>query len=760
METSNALLTLTIGIGISGATEMIIESLGSKFKSYTSTALSTSRFEEVKVKFPMVSHKMVSRPFDTKKSSSDQGLEPQSYDLVVASNAIHFAEDIGLVLQNIRSLLKPGGYLVLLEVTEKDASRIGFMLGGLRGLTQSDANFGKLFLPLSTAQLHSILRKTGFSGIDTMSMSQESLAYPFSVLVAQAMDDRVAFLRQPLFAKPMVDEDLKDLIIIGTTTLGSATLSTEVCSMLSQRFDTTVIETIEEVTALPSELPTTVLVLTELCDPVFKDMTAAKLQAIKSLLRDDRNVVWVTRGCKAAEPYSNMMVGLGRSASNEHKELRLQFLDVDEGCDIKAEQLCELLLTLRVTQVWEREGIMEKILWTTEPELRMAGNHLLVPRIYQHEARNKRYNSKKRQITQELQTQTNKASIIYDVPSNAYRLVSDASTSCPSFGDRISIQVVCSLLLSLNLAGGRHLFPIVGRRIGTDEAVVALSTSNTSLVDIPKAYVIPLKVQPGKERYLLLRIACELLVQSILSKVHTGGAILALGFESRLLELLCFRASQKDITLYQITNDPLSKGPTSIFVHPMEFQKSLEAKIPSNISVLVDLSEDPAQDELHKRLVRSLPAFCEVLTAAKLFSKKASSGYDGIQPDSFESLIFDILIHTEFDFDTNGLDADIFAVPLKQVPTITSTDSFTIVDWTIETSAPVDIQPVDYGIQFSGDKTYLLVGLTGDLGQSLCEWFVQHGARYLALTSRKPNVSQRWLDAMRTAGANIKVCAM
>ncbi|KAK1140467.1 putative Hybrid PKS-NRPS biosynthetic cluster [Aspergillus melleus] len=750
-----------IGIGSNGAAEVVLDSLGSTFKSYTYTDLSTSFFEKAKIRFPKISHKMVFRSFDIKKSPSDQGFEPRSYDLILVSNVAYSARDIGQALQNIRSLLRPGGYLVLLEMTEQEASRIRFILGGLSGWLQGDENHEKLFPVLSKAQWHNLLRNAGYSGIDTIVISQDGLTYPFAVSLTQAMDDRVAFLRHPLFAKPIGNQDLEDLLIVGATTLESAKLSTDVCSVLSQRFATTVIETIEGLTAKPNGLPMTVLILTELCEPIFKDMTLAKLQAIKHLLKDDRNVVWVTRGCKGAEPYSNMVVGLGRSASNEQKELRLQILDVDEGCTLKAEQLCEMLLTLRVTQIWEREGTMEQILWSTEPELRMEGNHLLIPRLYQHQAQNNRYNSKQRQITQDLPTQTNKISIMYDVLSKAYRLVNDESTMNACSSETISIRVDCSLLSSLRLAGGCYLFPIIGRRLDTDEAVLALSTSNTSLLDVPKQYVIPIKMQFGKESHLLLWTVWELLAHSILSRAPTGGAVLVLGINPSLLELLCFRASQNDKIVYRITDDPLSKEPASIFVHPMEFQRSLKAKIPSNISVFVDLSEDPAQANLHKRLVSSLPAFCEVLTAAMLFSSKASSSYSKALPEPFQDgLLLDDPAYSDFGFNSNGLDTDTLSLPLKQVPTLSTAEPFLMVEWAVDTHAPVEIQPVDYGIRFSKDKAYLLVGLTGDLGQSLCEWFVEHGAKYLVLTSRKPNISQTWLDSMTVAGATIKVCAM
>ncbi len=46
-------------------------------------------------------------------------LAAASYDLVVACNVMPAAHSIDLTLENLRSLLKPGGRLILMEITRK-----------------------------------------------------------------------------------------------------------------------------------------------------------------------------------------------------------------------------------------------------------------------------------------------------------------------------------------------------------------------------------------------------------------------------------------------------------------------------------------------------------------------------------------------------------------------------------------------------------------------------------------------------------------
>ncbi|KAH2720252.1 hypothetical protein KXW77_000638, partial [Aspergillus fumigatus] len=156
-------------------------------------------------------------------------------------------------------------------------------------------------------------------------------------------------------------------------------------------------------------------------------------------------------------------------------------------------RLSEMLLRLRVTQLWERHRTLDHILWTTEPEFRMTkDNKLAIPRMYQNEAQNNRYNSKQRQISYPVNPGIDKVSIACSEPSPAaFRLVNERPCSTASSSeDLVSIRVVCSLLSALRVAGGLYLFAVIGRRMDTDDTVFALSTSNTSFVQVPRHFTI------------------------------------------------------------------------------------------------------------------------------------------------------------------------------------------------------------------------------------------------------------------------------
>ncbi|CAG9947949.1 unnamed protein product [Clonostachys rosea f. rosea IK726] len=65
-----------------------------------------------------------------------------------------------------------------------------------------------------------------------------------------------------------------------------------------------------------------------------------------------------------------------------------------------------------------------------------------------------------------------------------------------------------------------------------------------------------------------------------------------------------------------------------------------------------------------------------------------------------------------------------------------------IIDWGTEAEVEALVEPADTFPLFSKETTYWLVGLTGTLGCSLCQWMLRNGARYFVLTSRNPKIDR------------------
>ena len=72
----------------------------------------------------------------------------------------------------------------------------------------------------------------------------------------------------------------------------------------------------------------------------------------------------------------------------------------------------------------------------------------------------------------------------------------------------------------------------------------------------------------------------------------------------------------------------------------------------------------------------------------------------------------------------------------------------------------IEVQPINAQGFFSKDKTYILIGLSGKIGQSLTALKVSNGAGCVCLTSRCPDIDQRWMKSFKQTGASVKIYPM
>ncbi|KAL4953212.1 hypothetical protein BDW69DRAFT_165916 [Aspergillus filifer] len=773
---------LDIGTGTGDATKTILNRLGSAFQSYTcaNAGATVALPTPLRQLYNTADDRIIVKPFDVGTNLLSQGFEGHSYDLVVSTTSFNTASDVKALLSGVHSLLRPGGYLVLVKQLSQAP--------GHGAEANSDMSTSKP--QLSSAQWHTLLSKCGFSGIDTIANApHDKSTNPFSVLLSQALDDRINWLRQPLFASipagVNMDTMLGDLLIIGGTSLETSRLITGVHVMLTHRFQNILaVETLEDLNTFVEnkDLPDTVLVLAEMEESVFQNLTTDKLQAMKALFADQRCVLWVTRGLQGTDPYRSMTIALGRVARNEQKDLRLQFLDLEEGANpglLDARRLSEMVLRLRAASFWEQERTVDSMLWSSEPELRLSrNNRLLIPRIYQQETQNNRYNSRMRQMSYNLCPTTDKISVIYSKSSKRF----DLRTGLLSHSNRrtensVPIRVLTSLLSALKVADGRLFFPVLGKRVDTDNTVLALSSCNSSLIDVPCGHVFPISFDASlaDTRCLLLSFTWGILAHTILAALQPGEALLTFGVEPGLLQILRHQAEDQGKSVHAVltaedTSILESAHVQTIFIHPQELKSVLKAKIPPNVSAFLDLSlpaYNLGQGSLQERLVSSLPASCQVHTPDTLFSTTSICPTVGQQSKHppITLPLRELLNHVSAGIDEHKISFPIASLTrsLNRVSQLApeEEDPFTIIDWIADDTVAVDYGPVDNDISFRFNATYLLVGLTGDLGQSLCEWFLDHGARYIALASRDPSkVDERWLRAMRKTGATVKLCTM
>ncbi|KAI5925273.1 hypothetical protein F4810DRAFT_718242 [Camillea tinctor] len=737
---------IEIGAGTGGATSGVLKSISSNFQTYTYTDITAGFFEKARDTFDEYADRLVFKTLDIANDPKTQGFAEGSYDLVVASNVLHATKFLGETMKNCRRLLKPGGYLVLLEITE-DHLRPQFIVSSLQGWFHGVED-GRIWAPTVTeAQWDSILRDTGFSGVDT------NVNSGFSVMVSRAVDDRVMALHQPLSGINEPGNNgtigVDHLLILGGRKQEVAQTIHKTRDLLATYVSkVTCVQHLDDFNSQSLEVPigATVLCLSDLDEPIFKDMNERRFQDLQTLVRNSKTLLWVTQGCRDDNPEANMMVGLGRSLLLEFPDLQLQFLDIASGVDPDPTMIAEFLLRLVYSGLPEYEGI----LWTTEHEIAVENGAVYIPRIMEHVTLNNRYNSTRRAIHQEVHlsetpVELSKGRVRELVLQNPHNV----SAATPSSAGDLQVQMTVSSAYPCMTSDSRALFLSVGSVVGASKKVLVLSDKNASLLSVPADEVVDWKLQQN-DAELLQHVVAMLLAESAVRS--TQGLLWVHQPDDDLIGPILDASKRSGCRVFLTTSVPNS-DPRLQYIHPCITSHDLEFIVPMQVATFINMQQDnnSSLDNLLRASVDASTAVHELFFDAN-GQKSLSLSFDESELRKIATgLLSAQIAHS------NG-------APVIPVQEITESPAkwpaTTIVQWDAPDTALLKIRPINHCSLFSANKTYLLVGLTGDLGLSICQWMIENGARHLVITSRNPKIDDSTVQYLQRQGAELRIMAL
>ncbi|GME45714.1 putative lovastatin nonaketide synthase protein [Neofusicoccum parvum] len=168
-----------VGAGTGGTTAAVLEALcpggarakgASRLLRYTYTDVSAGFFDKAAAKFGKWRGLMEFRVLDVERGAAEQGFAEGAYDVVVAANVVHATADLSATLANVRALLRPGGVLLLQEITQPEFVAGPLCFGQLPGWwlsTEERRPWGPL---LSEEGWREVLGANGF-GADVLTLS-------------------------------------------------------------------------------------------------------------------------------------------------------------------------------------------------------------------------------------------------------------------------------------------------------------------------------------------------------------------------------------------------------------------------------------------------------------------------------------------------------------------------------------------------------------------------------------------------------------
>jgi len=160
------LRVLEVGSGVGGTSVELIPALDGFAAEYLFTDVSEFFLNNARTRFgayPWVGY----RRFDLNADIRAQGLEPNTVDLIVCANVLHYATDADVAVDRLRELLQPGGWLLFIEAT-RDSYQImtsmEFLFDEGSG-DFSDARRAGEQTFLTRAQWHEVLDRAGADDI-------------------------------------------------------------------------------------------------------------------------------------------------------------------------------------------------------------------------------------------------------------------------------------------------------------------------------------------------------------------------------------------------------------------------------------------------------------------------------------------------------------------------------------------------------------------------------------------------------------------
>lgn len=768
---------LEIGAGTGSATQAAINRIGHSYHSYTFTDISAGFFEEAQAAFAEHSDKFIYQVLNIDEDPLAQGFEAHEYDLIIAANVLHATKSLEQTMRRVRRLLKPGGRLVALEGTNLDVIRITFVICGFEGWWLGEEDGRPMGALISAPAWEELLQKTGFGGFEAITGLDGGTFGAYSAFVSQASYDAIeesGDQGDASTASANIDSSdnpeeqqtqpprYDDLILVGGATERTSHLVSSLKELLTPQFNqifhAQTLEGLDLEGCAPSSA--TVLNLVDMDHPCFQDLSDDRLRGLKDLANRAHKLLWVSSGDEAYNPYFCMSRGFLGSLSHEDPHCLFQYLNiVDSGSD--EESIISTTLMRLVDADFSNDYTLSNRVDSIEPELRFENGMLMIPRIQNDVSANRRYNAGRRPIQDQVGLNQSTVQVIPLADEGDHRALVDVGKITqkqdPEFQ---TVRVLYSTLSALKVDGAEFLHLVIGQDVHSDTQLLALTDQHASIVSTPSSWCwkLPGNIADHTAAAFLHTTAWSLLALHLVHRARPGTVLLVHEANEILQRTIRATATAKGVQPRFSTSKPsaVKQSADTILFHERCSTHALRGLLPDKVSVAARF--DNRENGVFTRISSLLTEDVVRIDFRSLYhaSSRLSKGHQLHQVAS--TLNISRFLAAELIDPSQYVDL----IGIERVPDLPIKESqgVEIVDWTRTESLPAQIQPAGSQVTLSAHKTYLLVGMSGDLGQSVCQWMITKGARNIVLTSRTPKVEQHWIEEMARLGARVVPMAM
>jgi NADPH:quinone reductase-like Zn-dependent oxidoreductase/SAM-dependent methyltransferase len=328
-----ALDFLEVGAGTGASSAAFLDVMnnlngGTRFESYTFTDISPSFFGKAQAKLQVHEARMYYKVLNVEEDPADQDFAGEKYDVVVADNILHATKDLEAVLGNLRTLLKPGGKLLLKEMTTGMKVITGFFSGLLPGWWRSteDYRIAQRSPIITEEQWDRVLKRAGFTGTDFVIRDFiDEKCYSWSFMVSTLPHFSAS---DPNEVKNISEKSLP-IVVLNPASEFQKQVAHCLCQQLEVPESNLCAP--EDVTGKESFAGRDCIILNGLDENLLWNMSSSFLQTMQNIVATAKNILWVNGGggSSSMSPKFSIADGLLRVIRQENNKTKVVLLALD-----------------------------------------------------------------------------------------------------------------------------------------------------------------------------------------------------------------------------------------------------------------------------------------------------------------------------------------------------------------------------------------------------------------------------------------------
>jgi NADPH:quinone reductase-like Zn-dependent oxidoreductase/ubiquinone/menaquinone biosynthesis C-methylase UbiE len=319
---------LEIGAGTGGSTQVMLEVLdtwaGPRYGQYVFTDIGPSFLERGRARFSDKKN-MQFRTLNIETDPLHQGFLEHEFDVVVADMVLHATSDLNKTLRHLRKVLKPGGKLIMKEMTTPKKILAGFVFGLLPGwwLSVEECRIEAQSPCIDEAGWDVLLKSNHFSGAEVVVRDYEAEdCHTWSFLFSTATE-----ALQPAY-HPERPLSVPHIVTKKGSTL-QANLAEKVYDFLELAGAPPKAMSLDEAADSGDLANRDFVILLESEEPILVDPTRELFGSLQKVLYSARSIIWVTQSSCTTSPGYGIITGLARVLRTENNSTQIVTLQLE-----------------------------------------------------------------------------------------------------------------------------------------------------------------------------------------------------------------------------------------------------------------------------------------------------------------------------------------------------------------------------------------------------------------------------------------------